>query len=220
MRLSTLYRPGVYAVAIAIIATVGLALQGLSSRADLPSLENHQLATGAVEDARHFVERLWGAVEANPAPVVVALLTFALTVAYHLVKGRSVREAIEAAATRTAPAVEAVRPMPVPVYVPSGPPESPVLARAKARTARTQLVADQIGLENRARVLPEAIKKAEQEACHAQQAHADAERALAAKRERHEAAAAALAALNVERVRIQGEVTAIRAEVARLDAAV
>ncbi|MFL5341485.1 MAG: hypothetical protein ACJ8F7_15170 [Gemmataceae bacterium] len=119
-------------------------------------------------------ERAWEGVEANPVPACVALGTFLLTVMYHKFRGKSLRESVEVAATRV-------------TVVPVAPAENKgddnaVVKRAKARATRAQLLADQIGLQNRLRKLPEAITREEKEVCYAQQAVADAERARAEKR--------------------------------------
>ena len=70
----------------------------------------------------------------------VALGTFLLTVAYHKAKGKSLRESVEVAATRVAV---------IPVAVADSQDEHPVVRRARARATRVQLLADQIGLQNR-----------------------------------------------------------------------
>ncbi len=43
---------------------------------------------------------VWDSIEANPVPVAVALGTFLLTVIFYKVKGKSLRESVEVAATR------------------------------------------------------------------------------------------------------------------------
>jgi chromosome segregation ATPase len=157
--------------------------------------------------AETAAQRAWEGVEANPAPVLLALGTFLATVLYHKARGKSLREAVEVAATRvkvvTAPAT-------------SHEPEPPVLRRAKARATRTQLLADQVVLENRHRKLPEAITKAEKEVCYAEQAIADTERALAEKRKTHDEALANLDALRKERAAGQVELAAIAVELKKL----
>lgn len=150
--------------------------------------------------------RVRQAVEANPAPVLLALGTFLLTVVYHTLRGKSFRESVEVAATRVAlvqlpPANEA---------------ENPVLRRAKARATRAQLVADQIGLQNRYRKLPEAVLKAEKEACYTEQALADAERAWEAKQVAHDEAVAKLEALRKELAAGEAELAEIEAELKKL----
>lgn len=161
-----------------------------------------------LDAARPAAERAWAGVAANPAPVFVAAATFLMTVGYHAARGKSLRESVEVAATRVT-----VVPVPTP---PAPADESPVLARAKARATRTQLVADQIVLENRTRVLPEAVKKAEQEACYTEQGTADAARTLAARKAAHEEAVAKLAALRREKAAADAELAAIRAELRKL----
>ncbi|QDU18698.1 hypothetical protein [Urbifossiella limnaea] len=159
--------------------------------------------------ARPPAERAWDGVVANPGPVLVAFLTFLLTVLYHAARGKSLRESVEVAATR-------VTVVPVPQPLPPPADESPVLTRAKARAARTQLVADQIGLETRGRQLPEAIRKAEQDACYTEQGVTDAARTLATRKQAHKDAAAKLAELRREKAAADAELAAIRAELRKL----
>jgi len=152
--------------------------------------------------------RVWDSIKANPLPVSLALGTFLLTVIYHKAKGKSLRESLEAAATR-------VTVVPVPTMT-TGEPENPVVVRAKARTTRTQLVADQIGLQNRYRKLPDEIVKAEREACYSEQSVADAERTLADKQKTHVEAFAKLDALRKEKAIADAELSAIDNELKRL----
>lgn len=163
----------------------------------------------ALDAARPAAERAWAGVTANPAPVYVAAATFLLTVGYHTARGKSLRESVEVAATR-------VTLVPVPALAPPPADENPVLTRAKARAARTQLVADQIGLENRTRQLPEAVRKAEQDVCYTEQGATDAARTLAARKASHEEAVAKLAAVRREKAAADAELAAIRAELRKL----
>src|SRR5262249_27235991 len=98
--------------------------------------------------------RAWGNIEANPVPVLLAVGTFVLTVIYHKARGKSLRESVEVAATR----VTVLTPPRASPEV-----ENAVVRRAKARATRSQLLADQIGLQNRHRKLPEEGVKAEKE---------------------------------------------------------
>ncbi len=166
------------------------------------------------DEARQYTDaaalaalRVWTGIEANPVPVLVALGTFLLTVVYHTLKGKSFRESVEVAATR-------VTVVPVPVPTPES--ENAVVKRAQARATRTQLLADQIGLENRIRHLPGEVKKAEKDACYTEQAVADAHKALEAKRTAHEGAVAKLEALRVELAAGEAELVAIAAELKKL----
>ena len=152
-------------------------------------------------------ERAWDGVAANPVPACVALGTFLLTVVYHKVRGKSLRESVEVAATRVTV---------VPVPPPDIKDENPVVKRAKARATRTQLLADQIGLQNRLRKLPDVITREEKEVCYAQQAVADAERARAEKRKAHAAAIARLETLRKEKAEGEEELAAIEAELKKL----
>jgi hypothetical protein len=151
--------------------------------------------------------RAWGNIEANPVPVLVAVGTFLGTVLYHKAKGKSLRESVEVAATR------------VTVVVPpkgGGEAENPVVKRARARVTRTQLLADQIGLENRHRKLPDEVVKAEKEACYAEQAVADAEHLLADRLKASAAAVARLEALRKENAAAAAELAEIAGELKKL----
>ncbi len=144
--------------------------------------------------AEQAARRGWEGVEANPVPVAVALGTFLLTAVWQGARGRPARPAD----TGQAPA------------------ENPVVARAKARAARTQLLADQVGLQNRIRKLPEAITAAEKDVCYAEQALADAERKLADREKAHQAAVAKLDALRNEQAAGQSELAEIEAELRKM----
>ncbi|HKB00839.1 MAG TPA: hypothetical protein VKD90_01410 [Gemmataceae bacterium] len=150
---------------------------------------------------------VWAGIEANPVPAALAAGTFLLTVLYHKAKGKSLRESLEVAATR-------VTVVPVPVEDAG---ENPVVRRARARATRAQLVADQIGLENRLRRLPEEVSKAEKEAFTTGQAVADTERRLADRRKSHDEALAKLEALRQERAGGAAELGEIEAELRKLD---
>ena len=125
-------------------------------------------------NATRAAERLWTSIEANPMPVLAALGTFLLTIMYHKLKGKSLRESVEVAATR----VHVVA-VPAPAVVA----EPLVVKRAQARATRTQLIADQIALENRIRTLPATVKQAEKDACYTEQSVLDSEKALVVKRQ-------------------------------------
>jgi hypothetical protein len=144
-------------------------------------------------------------VRANPLPVGLAAGTFLLTVIYHKAKGKSLRESLEVAATRVTV-----------VNVPQADGENPVVKRAKARATRAQLLADQIGLQNRHKKLPEEIVKAERDVCYTGQALADADRKLADAGRMHDAAVAKLESLRSERVAAADELTEIDRELQKL----
>jgi|GEM_PF-2378259 len=154
-----------------------------------------------------LVERAWSNIEANPVPVVVALGTFLITIVYHKLKGKSLRESVEVAATRVAI---------VPVPTSSAEHETPVVTRAKARATYTQLITDQIALENRIRHLPEEVKKAEKDACYTEQSLTDTQKLLATKQHAHEEAIAKLDALRAELAKGQTELNAIADELKKL----
>jgi hypothetical protein len=155
--------------------------------------------------ARQTAKQAWDLVLANPVPVVLAISTFVLTVLYHAARGKSLRESVEVAATRvtkvTVPVVEA---------------EPEVVKRAKARATRAQLLADQISLENRLRKLPAEITKAEKDVCYTEQAVADAERVLEARRQAHDEVVAKLESLRQELAQGEAEVAAIAIELKKL----
>ncbi len=156
---------------------------------------------GAVKVATAWA---WEGIQANPAPVGLAVGTFLLTVIYHKAKGKSLRESVEVAATRVAV---------VPISVDD---ENPVVKRAKARATRAQLLADRNGLENRQRKLPEDILKAEREACYTEQALTEAEKKLADKQYGHDQAVAKLEALRQEKAQSDAELAEIDSELKRL----
>jgi len=164
----------------------------------------------SAEAARALASSAWENIEAHPLPMVFALGTFLLTVLYHKAMGKSLRESVEVAATRVAVVQVRVK------EAQAAELESPVLTRAKARATRTQLLADQIGLENRQRKLPEEIVKAEKEACYTEQAVADAKKALGEKHKAHNQAVAKLKALRQEEAASAAELAAIRAELDKL----
>lgn len=153
--------------------------------------------------------RLWHNVEANPVPVCLAVATFLLTVIYHKVRGKSLRESVEVAATRVAV-----------VPVPSAESETLVVKRAKARATRAQLLADQIGLQNRQRKLPDEIISAEKDVCYAKRALAEAERVRAQKRTACDEAVAQLEALRREKAAGKAELAEIEAELQKMAALV
>lgn len=163
----------------------------------------HSLTTAA-----NAMLKVWDNIEANPAPVLVALGTFLGTVIYHKARGKSLRESVEVAATR-------VTVVPVP-HKQAAEQENPVLKRAKARATRAQLLLDQINLQNRQRKLPEELVKAEKDACYTQQALADAERALETRRQVHDEAVAKLEALQKENAARKMELAEIEAELKKL----
>ena len=152
--------------------------------------------------------RLWESVEAHPVPVFLALGTFLLTVIYHKVKGKSLRESLEVAATRVAV-------VPV-IQKEAAEAENPVVARAKARATRAQLIADKIGLQNRQRKLPEEVVKAEKEACYTEQAVAEIKRSLGEKHKAHNKAVAMLQALQKEAAEADAELAEIEVELQKL----
>ena len=184
-----------------VIVTVCLAAAvGVGAREYLGDFE--QYTTGV----QKFLQRASDGIEANPIPVALAIGTFLLTVVYHKAKGKSLRESVEVAATRVTV-----------VNMPSkGEADNAVVQRAKARAMRTQLIADQIGLENRNRKLPEAVVKAEQDSCYTEKALADAKRQMAEKQKTHDEATAKLEALRKEKALGEAELAEIDVELKKL----
>lgn len=185
-------------VGVFLAATVG------AGYAALPNELGHYSRAAA-----EAMSRAWESVEANPVPVYLALGTFLLTVVYHKAKGKSLRESVEVAATRVT-----VVPVPPPREL-SGD-ETAVVKRAKARATRTQLLTDQIALQNRYRKLPEEVQRAEKEACYTEQALADAERLLTEKQKAHDEAAGRLESLRKAKAQVDSELGEIEAELKKL----
>ncbi len=186
---------------IAFVSAVLAAFVGIIYKANPAEFKNY---AGAAEKA---ALRAWDNVETNSVPVFIALGTFLLTVVYHKAKGKSLRESVEVAATRV---TVVVPPKDEPVL------ETPVVLRAKARATRAQLLADQIGLQNRHRKLPEEVQKAEKEACYTEQAVADTKRSLGEKHKAHNVAVAKLEALRKEMAKSDAELAEIDAELKKL----
>ena len=196
-----------------------LALTGLLAAASVAAVYNTHPAEvrQAADAASAAAVRAWTGVEGNPVPVLVALGTFLLTIVYHKLKGKSLRESVEVAATRVT-----VVAVPTPA-APVAESEAAVVKRAQLRATRTQLIADQIGLENRIRKLPGEVQKAEKDACYTEQAVNEAEEALTkaesaleAKIAENEAAAKKLEALRAELGAGEAELAAIAAELKKL----
>jgi hypothetical protein len=186
-------------IALAIVGVAAAVGTGYATHPD----EFRQYADAAAQAGL----RVWAGIEANPVPVLLALGTFLLTIVYHKLKGKSFRESVEVAATR-------VTVVALPAPAPEA--DNTVVKRAQARATRTQLLADQIGLENRIRNLPGEVKKAEKEACYTEQAAFDAQKALEAKRQAHEEATAKLEALRKELAAGETEIAAIATELKKL----
>lgn len=186
-------------IALATVTTVA----AVSTLAATHPDDSRQLADRALV----ALTRMWDGIEANPVPVLIAVGTFLITIVYHKLKGKSLRESVEVAATR-------VTVVAVPTSVAAAEPS--VVQRAQARATRTQLVADQIGLENRIRKLPAEVKAAEKDACYTEQSLAESQKALDAKRQAHEVAVAKLEALKKELAAGESELEAIDAELHKL----
>lgn len=157
---------------------------------------------------------MWKDIASNPLPVLSALATFAVTVAYYKFTGKSFREALETAATRvtviSAPAAPAA-----PVES-----ENPLVVRAKHRATRTQLVFDQTNLEGRMKSLPAELKKAEVDFAHTERDLAEANKILEQAQAAHAKTTNTLAALRKEDAEAKGEMEVIVAEIKALEAKV
>jgi hypothetical protein len=163
--------------------------------------------TNYANEAHALGLRAADGIRSNAMPIGLAAGTFLVTVGYHKAKGKTLRESVEVAATRVTV---------VPVHQTVVEPETAVVKRARARATRTQLIADQIALENRHRKLPDAVAKAEKEVCYSEKALAEAERSLAEQRKAHENAVARLDSLYEERDNAQAELAAISDELNKL----
>jgi hypothetical protein len=190
----------------ALIVGVIAALAGAGYAARIPA-EDLERYRG---DADFMIRGAWSYVVANPVPFVLAVGTFLVSVLHHKLKGKSLRESVEAAATRvtvvTVPTEAAVEPTA----------ENPVLVRARARATRAQLLIDQAGLETRSRKLPEEITKAERDVCATQMALTDAEATLAARKKAHGETVAKMKALRAEQHESREELADIREELEKL----
>ncbi|QEL20203.1 hypothetical protein [Limnoglobus roseus] len=190
---------------IAMLAVaLGLAVAGARATMDVPQVEAYR------EAALRAVERVQYGIEANPVPIVIALGTFLLTVVYHKAKGKSFRESVEVAATRVT-----ILPAPA-AQLPPAAPENVVLKRAQARATRSQLLADQVEIRTRIAKLPEAVVKAEKDACYAEKAVADLKRILGEKHKTRNTAVAKLEGLQTELATGERELAEIESELEKL----
>lgn len=153
-----------------------------------------RLAPGDFEqlrlDAGQIAQKMSASVVGNPVPTALGVLTFLATLALRKARAKPTQ------------AVAKSEPL--------------VVRRALARATWTQLLSDQIALENRSKALPGAIKQAERDACYAENALTDAERALEAKEKTNFDAAARLGTLRREKETVETEVAAIKAELQKL----
>lgn len=146
------------------------------------------------DERERLLRHVSDSVTSNPVPVAFAVATFLVTLRYRNGRSKVNRKPVEVA----------------------GAGDTAVLRRAQARATRTQLVADQILLENRKRALPDAIRQAERDASYTENAFAEAERALVTKEQAHDDAVARLTQLRREQAGAQAEVAAIQAELRKL----
>ncbi|CAN5427092.1 hypothetical protein BH11PLA2_BH11PLA2_11700 [soil metagenome] len=178
----------------------GAAVFGVKSAFEPSELEKYEAV------AASLIAQGLAYLRSNPVPFAVALGTFLATVIYHKAKGKSLRESVEAAATR-------VTVVTMPGYDAN---EAPVIARARARATRTQLLTDQAGLQNRQRKLPEEIQKAEKDVCYTEQALKETQKTLALRQKAYEDAEAKLEELVEAREDGAGELVAIELELSKL----
>ena len=91
-----------------------------------------------------------------------------------------------------------------------------MVTRARARATRTQLLADQVLIENRHRKLPGEIVKAEKEVCYVEAAVAETKLTLELRTAAHIASMERLDVLRAEKAASDAELTAIKAELTKL----
>ena len=167
-----------------------LAVAGLTVLTAGSQISTEELSRPMSEVSR-LARQVGEGVAANPIPTALGLLTFVLTAGIRFGRNKS-RPTADSRA------------------------ESTVLQRAMARATWTQLVADQIALENRHKSLPESIRKAERDACYTENALTECGRVLATKELAHLDAVAKLDSLRKEKARAEAEVTAIKSELQKL----
>ena len=145
-------------------------------------------------DAKQLAMKLSNSVTGNPIPTALGVATFLLTAGLRKVRVKPTAKDV--------PSEIVAEPL--------------VVRRALARATWTQLLSDQIALENRSKSLPGAIKQAERDACYAENALSDAVRSLEAKEKANDEAATRLAKLRGEKETAESEATAIKAELQKL----
>lgn len=138
----------------------------------------------------------------GPASMIVL---FAASVLWLKRGGRTTRQAITTAAFP----VSAISPLPDP--------ESPALVRARNKTLRMQLLADEISLNNRLKKYPEAIVKAEKDVSYTESAQKTAKEQYDKARRFHDEATASLTNLRDQEKAETEELVEIRKELARLE---
>lgn len=85
--------------------------------------------------------KLWGSIEENPGPSLLALALFTITVVYHKMKGASAVESLKAALLKTSPAE----------------PENPVLVKVQREALKSQMFEAYEKLDTRDKALPDHI---------------------------------------------------------------
>ena len=163
-----------------------------------------------LEKAKGLANGIRSNAESNPIPIVVAVGTFLLTCIYHKARGKSLRDAVEVAATRVT-----VVPMASATPVESEP-VNPVLMRAYARTTRTQLLADQTILKTRINKVPDDVTAAEKEFCFAEKQVLEAKRSLGEKHKTRNLATRKLDSLREQLNEGRKEIDAIENELTKL----
>lgn len=191
-----------------LAATIPVALVGLTITAQMPEA-NEYIKEQAIS-AWAWVSEMWRRVETDPAPYLSVIGTFIATALYYKLRGRSLRESVEMAATRVT-VINATTPQAEPEI-------SNARARAHARTTRNQLINDQLLLEHRMKTLPKKVEEAERNFCYAENELGKAKKALEDKQKQYEQASQELNKLVDESTRSNDELAEIKAEIKALEA--
>lgn len=156
------------------------------------------------------IARMWSGIEANPLPVLIALATFAITVAFHRFKGASFREAVERAATKAV-----VVTVPPPVTRPAD--IDNAVVRASNRVTLRQLVEDLSELKKREKELPKEIEDAQIERMEAEEHNAKAKAAFDTTSKQLAVSIDRLNRLESEQHNLADEVAKTQKEIDRLE---
>ncbi len=177
-----------------------------------------------------FTERVWESVVANPTPVVMAIAVFLFTCAYHVVRGRSIREAVEIAITKIEPQRSTASGLPTMGEAYRGTShanqsgsdaseeveETPVMARARNRVEWHQLTTDKEDIERRMLRLPDEIATVQRDVSMKEMEYRQVATDHQVKKERLETVVGRLNALLDEKARRNTELAAVDAELERL----
>lgn len=110
-------------------------------------------AEKTVDVTERTADRVWTAAEQHQATIVIALLTVLVTIVYHKANGKSLRQAVEIAATR-------VHTVPTAVPVSREPDPTTAIGRAGLKVLADQLEVDRDRLENAAKNMPMRLETA------------------------------------------------------------